>query len=263
MTTFTILKRSTAALALAALIVPAPWNLQVDPATRTVSLQDSMALAKRGGDDDRDDKGGSRGRDDRRGKSSSRSGGDDKGGKRGSGRSDDKGSKSASRGNDDRGRDDRGRDDRADDSNGRGRGGDDHRGRGRDDANEVTLSDGSRIEIQNGRFEMKDASGRTVVERPATAADLALLGRARSEAGLATAAVASDGRSLGARDNNRGGGVVAKYEANGSSIEITYTDGWKEEIEGGRYELTDNLNRTVIQRPARPEDFDRLFSPLQ
>ncbi len=37
---------------------------------------------------------------------------------------------------------------------------------------EVTYGDGSREEIENGRYERKDAAGRTVEQRPATAADV-------------------------------------------------------------------------------------------
>jgi hypothetical protein len=37
---------------------------------------------------------------------------------------------------------------------------------------EVTYGDGSREEIEDGRYEMKNAAGRTVEERPATQADI-------------------------------------------------------------------------------------------
>ena len=40
---------------------------------------------------------------------------------------------------------------------------------------EVRYSDGTREEIDSGRYERKDASGRTVEGRPATAADIARL----------------------------------------------------------------------------------------
>ena len=40
---------------------------------------------------------------------------------------------------------------------------------------EVGHADGTKEEIENGRFEMKDANGRTIVERPATEADRARL----------------------------------------------------------------------------------------
>ena len=99
-----------------------------------------------------------------------------------------------------------------------------HDGNGRGNI-EATFSDGSRVEIENGRFERKDANGRTVEERQATAADLERLR-------------VGNGRSGQERS---GGGIVAKAEVEGGNIEVTYTDGWKEEIEGGRYELKDAL----------------------
>ncbi|PZV34842.1 hypothetical protein [Mesorhizobium kowhaii] len=40
---------------------------------------------------------------------------------------------------------------------------------------EVEHPDGIKEEIENGRFEMKDALGRTIVERPATANDISRL----------------------------------------------------------------------------------------
>ena len=43
--------------------------------------------------------------------------------------------------------------------------------------NQVVHPDGLREKIENGRFVMKDALGRTIVERAATAADLARLKR--------------------------------------------------------------------------------------
>lgn len=55
-------------------------------------------------------------------------------------------------------------------------------------------------------------------------------------------------------------GAVVKAEMEGQSIEVTYTDGWKEEIEHGQYELKDPSNRTVVERPATQDDVDRLNS---
>lgn len=59
---------------------------------------------------------------------------------------------------------------------------------------------------------------------------------------------------------NQERGAVVKAEMEGQSIEVTYTDGWKEEIEHGRYELKDPSNRTVVERPATQDDVDRLNS---
>ncbi|ESY88955.1 hypothetical protein NKJ59_23600 [Mesorhizobium australicum] len=44
-----------------------------------------------------------------------------------------------------------------------------------DDKTEVTHPDGTKEEIENGRLEVKDAAGRTIVERAATAQDIARL----------------------------------------------------------------------------------------
>ncbi|KUJ78199.1 hypothetical protein AVO45_09425 [Ruegeria marisrubri] len=117
----------------------------------------------------------------------------------------------------------------------------------------MTFSDGSRIEIENGRFERKDPQGRTIEERPATAADRAMLANARSHnvdrrAGLGRA---------------RGGGVVASFEINGRDVEVTYVDGWKEEIQNGRYEMKDANNNTVVERNATQRDVDRLFGAFE
>lgn len=39
---------------------------------------------------------------------------------------------------------------------------------------------------------------------------------------------------------------------------MTYSDGWREEVENGRYELKDAKNRTVVERPATRQDYNRL-----
>ncbi|MFN3148089.1 MAG: hypothetical protein ACE368_24070 [Paracoccaceae bacterium] len=165
---------------------------------------------------------------------------------------------------DDRGRDDN--DDRDDDD----RGGDDNSGRGngdddRDDDRrsdstddspstgiEVATANGGRIEIENGIYELKNAAGETIVERPATAADYAALGATPP----ATAPAPDDN---GGRTQIRVGRVV-EIEQTATSIEVRYSRGWKEEIENGVYELKDPANRTVIERPATAADWDRLVA---
>lgn len=181
-----------AVLLLAGAAIAAPVSVRLDP-DAGLRLTSAMAFAKdgdRGGDDS-----GGRGGDDRGGDDHGGRGGDDRGG-------DDHGG----RGGDDRGG--RGGDDRGgDDHGGRGRGrddghSDDHggHGRGRDDRPsgtpgggtvgggaagsrpteiersargiEVSYADGWREELENGRYELKDAQGRTVVERRATTEDM-------------------------------------------------------------------------------------------
>jgi hypothetical protein len=127
----------------------------------------------------------------------------------------------------------------------------------------VATSDGGRIEIEHGRFERKDAAGRTVEERPARASDYAALGRA-PPAGTRTER-AQGGRASGgeeARPQIRVGRVV-KAEVAGGNLEVTYSRGWKEEIENGRYELKDPANRTVIERPATAADRARLSAIIR
>jgi len=55
-------------------------------------------------------------------------------------------------------------------------------------------------------------------------------------------------------------GSVAKAESEGTALEVTYSDGWKEEVENGRYELKDPTNQTVVERAATQSDIDRLNS---
>ena len=249
MTPASLLTRSTAVLTLAGALSAAPLHLTLHPAEGVWPVAVPAALA-RGGDDD----GGS---DDSGGGSDNGSGG----GSDDAPDSDDHGGSGSGSGG--------GSDDRSDDRPGSNRGRDDS-GSGRNDArarhhsgadsaHEAMLADGSRIEIENGRVEIKDAAGRTIVERPATAEDRALLQRAST----GTASAAGGGAALPPRDGTRGGGLVAGVEVYGENIEILYSDGWKEEIENGRYQLKDAANRTVVERPARPADRDRLFAAVR
>ena len=52
---------------------------------------------------------------------------------------------------------------------------------------------------------------------------------------------------------------VSSVEVSASgNIEIRYTNGWKEELENGRYELKNANNRTVVQRRATAADVARM-----
>ena len=53
-------------------------------------------------------------------------------------------------------------------------------------------------------------------------------------------------------------GRVVEVERRGFNIEVRYDDGWKEEIENGRYELKDPNNRTVVERAATFADRARI-----
>ena len=157
-------------------------------------------------------------------------GGDDSGGgdSGGHGRGgDDNGGDSGGHG---RGGDDRG----GDDNGGRGRGGDDRsnddnggRGRGGDDKGDDDRG-GDRGRGRGSDDARNDDRGR---------------GRGRD-----------DGRNPG----TVGDRTPARAESSSRGIEVTYADGWKEEVENGRYELKDAQNRTVVERAATRQDYDRL-----
>ena len=151
--THSLLSRLPVTLAVAGLLAAAPLTLRHDPVSGAYALDHSTAEARRGrGADDTqtDDRGGRKGGDDRKG--------DDRGGKKKRGGTTVtptptpgpgpgpvtvtvtvvKVERSATE-------------------------------------IEVRYSDGTKEEIEAGRYERKDASGRTVEERPATPADIARL----------------------------------------------------------------------------------------
>lgn len=181
-------------LALGALFTAAPAGVHVGPGG--VSLEPHYAFA-RGGSDDKgtDDRGGTKGKhgtDDRKGddhRSKSKGSDDRKGDDR---KGDDHGGKS--KGSDDRKGDDHGGKRKGSDD----RKGDDHGSKGKHGADdpkgddrggkasvvkvergpgtiEVVYSNGVKEEIDHGRYERKNAAGKTIVQRPATSADRARL----------------------------------------------------------------------------------------
>lgn len=66
--------------------------------------------------------------------------------------------------------------------------------------------------------------------------------------------------SGGTTDGSDDGATVRKIEVSASSVEVTYADGTKEEIENGRYERKNPAGRTVEERPATQADVDRLLA---
>jgi hypothetical protein len=52
----------------------------------------------------------------------------------------------------------------------------------------------------------------------------------------------------------------ASIEVSGRDVEVTHADGWREEIEGDRYEMKDPNNNTVVERAATGDDRSRLES---
>jgi hypothetical protein len=127
---------------------------------------------------------------------------------------------------------------------------------------EVVYSNGIKEEIENGRYEQKNAAGRTVVERPAEAADFARLrGNVRNSGlTLPTPARGAGSSASGFAPRLPPDAQARRIEISGGNIEVRYTQGWREEIEFGRYELKDPNNNTVIERPATQTDRDRLLA---
>jgi hypothetical protein len=70
----------------------------------------------------------------------------------------------------------------------------------------------------------------------------------------------SGGHHNGTTTGGTGGGglSVAKIESSASGIEVTYSDGSREEIENGRYEAKNSAGWTIVERSATQADIDRL-----
>ena len=66
------------------------------------------------------------------------------------------------------------------------------------------------------------------------------------------------GRSVTPTPPAGGAPRVTKVERSGSTIEVRYSDGTREEIEGGRYERKNAAGRTVEERRATAADIARL-----
>lgn len=56
------------------------------------------------------------------------------------------------------------------------------------------------------------------------------------------------------------GSGVSKIEVSSDGIEVSYSDGTREEIENGRYERKNAAGRTIEERPATQADIDRLMA---
>ena len=82
-----------------------------------------------------------------------------------------------------------------------------------------------------------------MIERPATAQDIARLNANARNSGIAAVPA---------------GAGAPRVEIAGGAIEVSYPNGWREELAGGRYELKDPNNNTVVERPATGADVSRL-----
>lgn len=113
---------------------------------------------------------------------------------------------------------------------------------------DIRHADGSRERIERGRYELRDASGRTVERRRATGADVSRL-RALAESATVRGASGGEGidRTLRAV-TIRGGDMMAEY-----------ANGWSEEVRDGRYRLMDPYGRVVARREATDADRARIL----
>lgn len=160
------------------------------------------------------------------GDNSGHSGGDDNGGDRGG---DDNG---GDRGGDDNGGHGRGSDDGPGDDHGGGRGGDDGRDGDR----------GGRGDDDGGR---DDNGGRGRGRDDGPGDDRDRHGRGRDDRPSPTGPVGAPG------------GAVSKVERSAAGFEVEYANGWKVEVENGRFEVKNPAGRTVEQRPATSADIAR------
>ncbi|MGX0974534.1 Ca2+-binding RTX toxin-like protein [Roseovarius sp. MBR-51] len=109
----------------------------------------------------------------------------------------------------------------------------------------IEYVDGSREEVEAGVYERKNSQGNTVEQRPATLADTTRL----------TALVGGFETT-----NQPSSSAVTSVEVVGSSIEVTFADGTKEEISNGIYERKNAANETIVERVATASDTARLNS---
>ncbi len=186
-----ILTKLLASTALAMIITGTPATVDFDADTGAVAIKPILALAKGGGDSDGDSSGSGSGGSDDGDSSGSGSGGSDDSDSSGSGSDggDDSDNSGPGSGDDDD-HDNSGPgsgDDDDHDNSGPGSGGS-QSSSSESGETEFVLSDGTTVEvsgddievefangwkeeIEDGQYEMKDPSGNTVVERPATQAD--------------------------------------------------------------------------------------------
>lgn len=108
---------------------------------------------------------------------------------------------------------------------------------------EITFTDGSSEEVENGVYERKDVSEDTVEERVATADDVARLTMLADDFIAELPPITS---------------TVAEVEREVGEIEVKYADGTSEEIEGAVYERKNVADQTVLERPATDEDIARI-----
>jgi hypothetical protein len=67
----------------------------------------------------------------------------------------------------------------------------------------------------------------------------------------------NNSKSNSSSSKNSQNAINTITRSGGSDIEVHYNNGWTEQIKSGLYELRDNINRKVISREARQDDYDR------
>jgi len=112
---------------------------------------------------------------------------------------------------------------------------------------EIQYANGAREEIENGTYELRDTTGRRVVRRDATGADVARLKAVSTRVSI---------RSVTRRDPRKSD--IRNVETSGDSVSVAYSNGWTETIANGMYQLTDPYQRMVAARPASRADRSRM-----
>ena len=111
----------------------------------------------------------------------------------------------------------------------------------------IIFSDGSHEEIRNGQFARTNRNGQVVERRSARGSDLA---RMRALLGDRNATVEKAPSGINSR------AVKATYR--GRNIDILYSNGWREQVSSGRYNLIDQFGRVITSRRASQADRTRL-----
>ena len=114
----------------------------------------------------------------------------------------------------------------------------------------LVYSSGIRERLAAGRYEMQDASGKVVNERPAMPRDAE---RMRENARLSGLVVVSEAALPPGSD-------VESIAVTPEGMAIRYREGWTEDLIGLRYRFADPDGNTVVDRPATAEDRNRLLA---
>lgn len=113
----------------------------------------------------------------------------------------------------------------------------------------IRYSDGSSERIDRGFYEHKSADGRTIEMRRATGADISRLRAITKRV---------DVDSVRVPDALDGGATVSAARVVGNDVEIVYSNGWRETLLQGSYQLKDAYGRTVVKRAGLKTDLTRM-----